>query len=604
MTILTLCYIIIFVYLYVYEVYMNDKKALADNIDVKKRIAPSLLSAAALTLTVLFFGPFELYANNIAEFSFRLGDFLGIFIAIAVAIIAALMLILIWLPKKVFDVACTSVALLALMTYVQGNFLNIGITSVEGDGVGEALALTKIVINAVIWVIVIGAGITAAILFSKRHGEMIRLVLTIAMVTVIGMQAVSVMTVALTTEDLFSNDGNKIESVEVLTYNNLDRAATDNNVVYFVVDRFASSYVETAKKECPEIFAELDGFTYYGDAVSLYPRTYPAITYMLTGVENDFSKTRADYFKYAWENSEFLDTLVDNGYDVNIYTDDYYAYEDSVPGGLPDYVANASGDTEIVVSDRSGLVRDMVRLSLYRYLPFAARGAVGNITSGDFLDHVEILKDDAESYSTDMKAAYDFFSNNPLTLDGQKNFSFVHLQGVHLPNKYDKDFNIATDDNKYSSVDAMIQSFKIINLYIEQMKELGIYDDATIIITGDHASIGSDTKDPYYAHITALFVKPSGIGEGELKTSLAPVAQEDIHATILDSEGIENTLDYGRSALDIGENEERERRYYFQRYIKEEGAYELVTYKIVGAASDFDNWEIVGREKIDKSIYD
>ena len=59
---------------------MNGKK---ENGDMKGRIVPALLASLALSLTVLFFGPFELYANNMAEFAFGLWDFFGILIAIA-----------------------------------------------------------------------------------------------------------------------------------------------------------------------------------------------------------------------------------------------------------------------------------------------------------------------------------------------------------------------------------------------------------------------------------------------------------------------------------------------------------------------------------------
>jgi len=323
----------------------------------------------------------------------------------------------------------------------------------------------------------------------------------------------------------------------------------------------------------------------------------------MTGVENDFSRSRSEYFKYAWDNSDFLKTLDDEGYNVKIYTDDYYAYEDSVAGGVAQYVDNRSGKTQIIVSDKKGLAANMTRLSLYRYLPFAARGAVGNITSDTFKENVEILNNDAAVYTTDMKDTYEYLSSHPLELEGEKNFSFIHLQGVHLPNKYNADFEVAEGSEKTSVTDAMIQSFKIINLYLKQLKELGIYEKSTIIITGDHASIGSDSKDPYYAHLTALFVKPSGVGEGELKTSSAPVAQEDIHATIFDSEEIDSELEYGISVFDIGEDDERERRYYFQRYIRDDGTYEVVKYKIKGSAKAFGNWEVTDRIKLDKSIY-
>ena len=225
---------------------MNGKNVKNNNGDFKKRIAPALLSSMALALTVLFFGPFELYANNMAEFAFELWDFFGVFIAIAVAVIAALTLVLIWLPKRVFNVACTVISIIALMLYVQGTFLTMGMNSVEGDGVdGATVSTIKLLINTAVWIIVVGGGIAAAVIFSKKHTDIIRTVLTVAMVTVIGMQAVSFATVALTTEGVWGNDGTdeeeKHDLVEALTYKNMEKVSTDSNIVYFVVDRFATS---------------------------------------------------------------------------------------------------------------------------------------------------------------------------------------------------------------------------------------------------------------------------------------------------------------------------------------------------------------------------
>jgi len=108
---------------------------------IKGRIAPALLASLALPLTLFLFGPFELYANNMEEFPFGLWDFFGIFIAISVAIAAAVMLVLLWLPKRAYIITLATVSLLSLMLYVQGSFLTIGMTSVEGDGVGEAVGV-------------------------------------------------------------------------------------------------------------------------------------------------------------------------------------------------------------------------------------------------------------------------------------------------------------------------------------------------------------------------------------------------------------------------------------------------------------------------------
>lgn len=581
---------------------MNGK---ADN-RIKGKIAPALLSALAVALTVFVFGPFELYANNMSEFLFALGDFFGLFLLIALGVAILIFSALIFLPRRIFDVACATVSAVALMLYVQGTFLTLGLTSVEGDGVGAgAMATSKIVVNAIIWLLVIGGGVAAALIFSKKNSGGVRTATIFAMVLILGMQSVSFATVAATTEGVFGGKESYVDSVEVLTYKNLDSVGAEENVIYFVVDRFAAEHVALAQRECPEVFESLEGFTYYDDALSLYPRTYPSITYLLTGVENDFSMSRPDYFKHAFGNAEFLDILSREGYSINAYTDSYYAYEVEAAGDLPEYIANRSGDTQIVLSDRRGLANDMARLSLYRYLPFSLRGTVGRIASDDFLDHVTYVSDGAPAYSTDMKDAYDYLSANPLTQKTDKNFSLIHIQGVHLPNKYDRDFNAAnTEETRLSDADAIIQSFKIIGLYLEQLKEMGLYENATIIITGDHASVGSDAEDPFFAHLTAIMLKPCGESEGEMKTSSAPIMQEDLHATVLDILGIDAELGYGRSILDISEGDERTRRYHFIRDVKEDGTHEIVIYEIVGSAADLGNWSVTGRIKLDKSIYD
>ncbi len=148
----------------------------------------------------------------------------------------------------------------------------------------------------------------------------------------------------------------------------------------------------------------------------------------------------------------------------------------------------------------------------------------------------------------------------------------------------------------------MKQSFKIINTYIREMKRLGVYEDATILILGDHASIGSDRKDPYYAHMTALLVKPEGASTGKMTTSKAPIATEDIHATILHAAGL-SLPDIGdRTVFDIPENEIRTRRYYFQR--TGDAELEFITYEITGIGYDFDNWRIVDRHYTGGKLYD
>ena len=577
---------------------------------LRQRILPVVLLALAASFTVCFFGPFDIYGNNIDEFRFALTDFLGWSLLYSLLIAALLVAILLPLRGRVFDVTYAVFVWLTLMLFIQGNYLNTGINSLVGDGVGEnSMNTLNTLINTVIWVLVGAACIIAILRIPQKHRDTVRLVGIIAMLTVFGMQTVTFAVNSLAT-DVWATQETSETSVNagekyLLTYQNLDKVSTGKNVIYFVIDRFDVDYYEEALEECPELFYNLDGFTYFDDMISLYPRTFPGIAYLITGQEHDFHDTRLDYFKDAYSNSDFLKTLKANNYNVNIYTDTYYGYEDAKY--MQEYVSNSSGANNFAVVGSTGIASDMLRISLFRYLPLAAKGLSGDVSTASF-DKYVVYDTDQPKYTTDMKSTYQFLMNNPMqTFDGANNFSFIHIAGCHLPNAYDENFNEATVDNKNDPMSAMKQSFKIINRYLDQLKELGLYEDAPIIITGDHCSVISAEFGPLkYSQVTALFVKESGKSGTPLVTNTAPVMQADIFPTILASEGIETDIDFGRTVFEIGEGEPRTRRYLFQsrQRINGEITYEFIEFEVTGRARDVNNWKVVSRGDYVGMIYD
>ena len=175
------------------------------------------------------------------------------------------------------------------------------------------------------------------------------------------------------------------------------------------------------------------------------------------------------------------------------------------------------------------------------------------------------------------------------------------------------------------------------------MKALGLYEDATIVITGDHAwsvndylLIGEelwadkgdevetgeasdneeetvspeenlpendpdDDSDDRGVRLTAMFFKKSGVSGEPIKTSTAQVSQDELWNTILESEGLEE-LKKGLSFFDIPEGEDRERRYILQIDAKPEinelEEDQLVIYKIVGSGLVPENWIVEERISI------
>lgn len=602
-----------------------------------RKLPTTILLAIAAPLTVCFFGPFETYFGNIDEFTFALGDFLPYVAAIAVCASLVIFGLLMALDGRAFDIASAVILALSVLTFAQKYYLNLGVNALAGDGVGTTeVSPVAVALNAALWIIVIGGAVTAAILL-KRRGKATFFVssafvlMAILVTQTVGCAAVSGDFDAVS--DVFgesqkqeasesgsdsgqeSNGGSESETEaeaiqrepSVLTYDHLTELSSGKNVVFFLIDRFDVRYFEKLQQTDPEFLESLDGFTYFSDYTSLYCRTYPAIASILTGKENDFESTRLDFFKDVYTDGGHLRAMSESGYDVNVYTEKYYAYDDAYY--MSDYVNNLSGVKNYEIDSNMGLSGDMIRLSLSTCLPFVAKSVVGDLSTPEFNAHA-VYEVDAPLYDADMKNVYDYITGNEFeAVDSAGQFSFIHLYGCHTPIKYNLNWEEATDKEKNDTTMALKQSLIIIYEYIEEMKRLGLYEDATIIITGDHPAalsdsklIGEASKSDNGTRVTAMLFKRSGESGTALKTNTAQISQDELWNTVYESEGL-TSLKTGDSFFDIPEGEERTRRYLFEMSVKlEDGsrADEIVTYKIVGSARDRDNWSIESREVVGK----
>lgn len=571
----------------------------------KERLLPTILLSIAIPAITVLFGTFELYYANMSEFLFSLSDFFGYCILISIGLAAIIFLSLIFLRGRVFDIAYAVLAFIAFMLMIQGNYLSNGvITGFIGDGNMEQISIALKLINLAVWLI-IGAGFVCAMIF-VRNREIIKTVITVLMITLIGMPLVNFGVVSISS-DVYTPveereaDNNSSEK-KILTSKYITEISENQNVIYFLVDRFDARYAEKTMEEMPELFSELDGFTYYSDNVSLYPRTYPSVAYMLTGQRQDFESSRKDYFASSYKTAPGLKLLSENNYKVNIYTDSYYAYDDA--SVMSEYAANLSGITGREVVNTFELALNMIKGSMFFRVPFVLNTAIGyNLSTPLFAKYV-IIESDAPKHDIDNKNIYYTLTGSEYTQNSESNtFSFIHMTGSHLPNIYDENWNEIDSDHEsaWDECLAVKVSMESINAYLRQMKEMGVYENATIIITGDHAAPHSDTKELSGARRTALFIKKSGDSNTPLTTSTKQVCQDNLWASIIESENIETNIDFGRSVFDISEGENIQREYLFQRM--DDGFFENITYRINGSSKDFDNWEIVNRVNIDGSVH-
>lgn len=544
---------------------------------LKKRILPTILMALPIPFMLCLCIPIEIYLNNSQEFSFSLGDFLPVNILYFVIIFSVIFCSVYFLPSKAYRIVSAIVIALSLIFFVQGLYLNGNLNSLTGDFlVEENVSLWSKIGNLAIWLLVIAIAIILALLKDKKgYISIVGMILT---VIVLITQLMSPISIALTKQQ---NDQTK--HISALTNKNLTNITDENNIFYFCIDKYDGRYADYVYENAPEIFAHLNGFTIFTDHVARYSHTYPAVANMLTRNEYDANKNRVDFLTEVYAEDDTISVLHSKGYQINIYTQNYYCYNEAKD--LPSFVDNISLEANYSVNNKFGLGLTTIQMALYRIMPLMLKNIMGELSSNTANNYVEISTSESDaSYSLNQIDVFNLIQQMGFKKVKGKQFTFIHLDGCH-------DIYAPT-----TCIPTMRNSFGIINEYIKAMKEFGVYDDATIIITGDHSY-----ADNICQRRTALMVKPRGVYDGTIKLSAAQTSHDDIWATIMKSEGIITETDYGVSVFDVVEGENRERKYSWHTWgekLREDN------YIVKGPADNINNWVADTTIYFDKELMD
>lgn len=563
------------------------------------KVLTSLLAGFTVPFVLLICATFSVFFSNSEEFTFVLSDFASSFILISLGAFVLITLALLLTKGTLRHSIFTLCSFLVTAAYIQSLVTNLTFQGMPGDGNVPFPSTAKVVINFTVWAVLCCVFLWFGILSKKAKAG--RSVMSFLLVLVLVMQTVSLIPSAIEYSNSSSEpspDSSVQESNEAvyLTTNNMFELSTKKNIVVFILDRLDKTYLDQFLNSGSPYIDSLDGFTYYGDNISKYPRTYPAVTSMLTGINTDYTLGREAYFEHAYTNGTLLKDLHNNNYKVNLYIPTFYSYSDARVFG--DTVSNTSVAEGYTITSKWGLTGKMFELSSYFWAPEIFKS--NTISSSSFNELVQ-FNGDAPEYDmtgTSDPDVYKAFADTGLTTQSDQNtFTFLHLRGSHAPTSMDENCNLVD----YGAVSVLQQTtgcFKLISEYITQMKKLGIYNDATIIITGDHASLVSDT-DLYEApKLTGLLVKESGQYGTEIKYNTAQVSQDNFQATIIKAAGIQTNTDYGRAYSEVPVGEDLTRTHYFQIFTVYDYKDENLTYEITGKGSDLSNWKITNREHI------
>lgn len=548
---------------------------------IKKRILPSILIACAVPLMAFLSTPIDIFSGNYNEFVFSFSNFFGICFVYFLISSIILFTILIFLPNKGYRVVSALLLGVAFMMFIQSNFLNGNLTTLKGDGEGSVISTTWMVFDVIIWVAVIALFVVLSVISDKK-GIISTIGLILAAV-VVCTQVVTPVFACITKRDMFLSANERAKKADssfthmLLTNKNLTTVASEDNIFVFCVDKFDENWLEQIYDKKPDLFDSLKGFTWYQDHISRYGHTYPSIINMLT--ENEFvtenEPTRTEFLKKALQNTPSLDMLHNEGWNINIYSEKFYSYSDAFY--MPSYIQNISVAKKYKVTNPPLLGLNMVQLGLYRAMPFYLKELLIGVSSQTFSR--AIVESDGQG-SNEYRPANDVvddWTDKQFTTVNGKGFYFIHTQGLH--DSYDADKLIPNFEI----------NIKIINRYINYLKQQGLYENATIIITGDHGNGTPYNKTKLTNSVrTGMFIKPSGKGDGEMQISQAQTSHTQLWATILEEAGANGGADFGTNIMEVQEGVDQVRDFTWHTY-----NCKLVEFKYVihGSAREFDNWE-------------
>lgn len=575
-------------------------KRIIANLEItKEKLLQSLLAGFAFCFFIFIYSTTSVYFSNADEFSFSVWDFLPYYLLGFAVAFALIFIVLLFTKKFLFRLAFALTAGITICAYVQSFITTLTFSGLPGEGMSDLPSGQKILTNLVVWAI--GLLFFGVLAFLRKRFELIRTVLSFALIAITVMQIFSLVPSAIT---YISSKDTKNKNTYFLTTENQLNLSSKENIVVLVLDSFDREFFREYLESDPNAMDEFDGFTYYDDNIASYPRTFPATTSMLSGTLNDFSLNRKGYFAQAYGNSPLFKDLKSNDYKMNLYLPTYYAYDNA--DVFTEYAANTSPANGYKVTDKAGLVRRMIFLSSYFWAPVAFKSE--KISTSSFHE-VGTHISDKKIYTVENSSDPDFYKR--LTSEGlsaneeQNVFTFFHLRGCHPPFAMNENCE-EVSSGSVTSLQQTTGCFNIIKEYIRQMKALGIYENSTIIITGDHSGSyawKANLTEYEQPMCTALLVKQKGAHGTAFKTSNAPVSQENFLAEIIKSADIRTSTDYGKAYSDIKETDSVVRHHYFITSTGGKRQDEVVTYEIAGNSTNFDNWNLVSREHIG-SIYD
>lgn len=497
----------------------------------KKQYLYGLAGSLSLTFLILVYLPAEVFFHNSGDFGFPYQLIIRSYTLHILFWVLIPPLVLALFKKPIFDKIYPFFAGLLLAIYVQYMFLNRNLGALSGadyiwqEHMGETIG------DLCVWVVILGG----AIFLSVKKGEVTCKVANYLFMFLFLIHLVTYGTILLQAEEKnFHYSG--------MYYSESERFSLgeEGNIIVYVLDSVDNRHTNTLLDQNAEISKAFQDYTIYTNTCSTYDQTSTSLLRMVTNGEIPLDLQTDEYIDLAWQEPQavaFHDRMHDAGYKI-IYSGFENQQKSTYAAGLV--------DNAILFDEEKDKPMEISYKKIYLYSRFLVQYmAYPQILKSTISTSAVYFKDCviyAMPASTDLAG---YLEERNLGVQGGKYYVMRHTDGTHLP---------------HDDVETFVGWLDAIAEDMNQMKEMGLYEDATIIITSDH---GSDYGVSHQVASTPIFwMKLGGEQHEKVVRNDAPISHEDYLATILYAAGLYEDSDeavYGKPVNFYEEGESRVR---------------------------------------------
>lgn len=510
--------------------------------DNSRKILPSVLVCFFASFSLFIFAPLDIYFANIDSFIFSVSDVItGMLVpfgAVFLILFLACMLLRLKTPRmyKAFLALITG---LSAAAYIQGNFLSINDSTLEGSSIDWRMMRYQTLFNGAIWIAIILIPFLIAFFIKPFK----RKFFSFASILSIGLSLVLMSTLVT----LFINMPQSDAAKYYMSPEKTKELSTKENIIVLMVDTVDVKYFDEILEKNPDKLTGLDGFTYYHNMGGSYIKTAGSVMYWLTGQYYLNQEPFMRYCQRSFAEDMMFPELKSMDYDIRIHESGLMTqYIEK----QKQYISNLKS-ARVDIPSYADFNKQMLLFTAYRYAPIMMKPFFFD----DFntkLSDIAVLGENNEAIVNDDVMFYNHLKSDPLTTqDNSKAFRFYMLNGAHRPISMNEHSERVPVDS-VTQYEQTLGTFNYLDEYLSQMKELGIYDNSTIIIAADHGD-GWATSP--------IFLIKEKNGRGELKINQAPVSHEDFRATIMQAAG-GDFAKYGKPVNAWNAGDKRDRKLY------------------------------------------